>query len=150
MKNNIIKRFVGAVLLLSMIISLLVGCTDPETDVCKQNGHSPIPATCTEYSVCAVCGTQLESELGEHEFLAATCFEAKKCKICSIKEGEPLKHVYDSNKDRVCNLCNTSRDIEVGYVEPYDKPEHEIGITGTVSADVKAEKGKVYYAQVYA
>ena len=81
---------------------LLCGVTDGEP-----NGHNPeSEITCTEGSVCNVCGDSLPA-LG-HQWNAATCTTSKACSVCGITEGNPLGHDYTSatcTNPRTCKRC---------------------------------------------
>ncbi len=54
-------------------------------------GHQWTEPSCTEASVCAICGKQGSPATG-HEWIPATCTAARTCSVCRETEGNPLKH----------------------------------------------------------
>lgn len=160
MKHVSFFRITSLILLLSLSLGLLTSCFDfmgntpPVEDLseCEKNGHTKVDATCTDFAFCGVCGKQLGTTTAPHSYAPSTCAEPQTCVVCGATKGKPNgKHVYSSDGDRTCNVCSSSRDIEVEYTEDYDKPKHLLSsVTDLVKTEVKTTAGKVYYALVYA
>ena len=103
-------------------------CGEPKP-VCN---HVWSDVTCTEGSVCTICGEEGEAALG-HDWADATCTDPKTCLVCKATEGEALGHDWadatcttpktckngcgltegealghnDENADYKCDVCST-------------------------------------------
>ena len=73
-----------AVLALALIVTLAV---------CYFTIHFETTATCTEPSVCTLCGKELAPASG-HQWSEASCVSTPYCLICGVSGGEPLGHDY--------------------------------------------------------
>ena len=65
-------------------------------------------ATCTESSVCALCGKENEPALG-HEWQKATCTTGPTCSRCGLVEGDPVGHTWQEatyTTAKTCIVCN--------------------------------------------
>lgn len=67
--------------------------------------HQWTEATCTEDSVCTICGSVGEKAMG-HKMNAATCTEPAKCGRCGFTEGKALGHDW---ADATCTSPKTCR-----------------------------------------
>jgi len=160
MKHLSFFRITALILLLSLSLGALSSCFDfmgntppvEELSECEKNGHTKVDATCTDFAFCSVCGKQLGTATAPHSYAPSTCSAPQTCVVCGATKGKPNgKHLYSSDSDRTCNLCGSSRDIEIEYTEDYDEPEHLLDSgTDIVKTSVKTTAGKVYYALVYA
>ena len=149
--KNIIRRAISLLVLISVCVLSACGETPPELSDCDRLGHYEIPATCTEPAKCRVCGETVGTETAPHAFIDATCTEPKTCMVCGATEGESTGgHVYTDDKDRTCDVCGKSRDVEVVYTEAYDEPTATVTGDTTVGSDITTTAGAVYYALVYA
>ena len=59
--------------------------------ICYFTVHRWTEPTCTEASVCTICGKTGSPATG-HQWTPATCTSAKKCSVCHETEGTPLGH----------------------------------------------------------
>ena len=69
--------------------------------------HTWKSATCTQPAICTECGEKEGSPLN-HDFSQYVCSEYAKCARCKESRGK-VHHVYDSNSDDYCNVCNRFR-----------------------------------------
>ena len=63
-----------------------------------------MPATCTEPSVCSICGFTVHNALG-HNFTKASCTTPKTCTTCKYTEGTALGHNWSSDFPLICLNC---------------------------------------------
>ncbi|MBE6548197.1 MAG: hypothetical protein E7667_04890 [Ruminococcaceae bacterium] len=107
-------------------VSLLEWVSDENTHalsctVCDYEGeaeeHIANDPTCTEASVCEVCGKELEAALG-HTWVDADCTTPKTCSVCKVTEGEALGHTWadaDCTTPKTCSVCKVTEGEALGH-----------------------------------
>ncbi len=110
--------------------------------------HEWSEPTCTEPSICSICGRTQGEPLG-HDWKEATCTEAKTCQRCHETEGEALGHSVTKwvvtteatcTKAGVesgeCDRCGQAQTREIPMVD------HEFGDWHTTKEATCTEKGE--------
>ena len=89
-------------------------CTDTDCNRCGAvrvaPGHKPSkPTTCTEDTICTVCGEILEEGFGHTPGAPADCTNAQICTVCGATLAVALGHrpgpAADCTTDQVCTVC---------------------------------------------
>ena len=68
--------------------------------------HIWTEASCTEPSVCRICGKERTAALG-HKWRKATCFEPETCETCGATRGTTLDHQWEPATCSVPETCET-------------------------------------------
>lgn len=102
---------------------------------CSVYGHSWKNGSCTEKSVCSVCGAKKDAS--GHEWKAATCTNPKTCSICGATEGEALGHSYSNG---YCTRCGD----EKTYTVSLPKTPLTVSYISSGSGDVRSSAKNTY------
>lgn len=129
-------------------------CTEPSVcRICGKTqgealGHEGSAATCEEASVCVRCGTELAPALG-HDWQAATCTEPGTCSRCGAVQGEALGHdarPATCTEPSVCRRCGETVSPALGH--DWQSATYDRPETcsrcGTTRGDVKGWVGDLY------
>ena len=79
--------------------------------------HIWTPATCTEATVCKICGKRQGAPLG-HAFSEATCTAPQTCSRCGLTQGEALGHSFlpaSCTEPETCSRCGETRGEPLGH-----------------------------------
>lgn len=81
--------------------------------------HAASQATCTEASICGLCGVEMEAALG-HVFTEPTCTEDSKCERCgTVGEKKALGHDCEAatcTEASVCKTCKQELEPALGHM----------------------------------
>ena len=81
-------------------------------------GHKWEDATCIRLKTCSVCGA-VEGDYADHVFMDATCLAPKTCQICGVTEGKVSKeHTWidaTCTEAKVCSLCGAKNGKPLGH-----------------------------------
>ncbi|MBR7184020.1 MAG: trypsin-like peptidase domain-containing protein [Clostridia bacterium] len=107
MKHNLLKKSLLAALLLLLALSM-TGC------FCEHNWQA---ATCTQPSICLLCGKTAGAPFG-HTWTDATCVSPRTCSFCLATEGAPRGHSYAAatcTLARTCKVCSATEGDPLGH-----------------------------------
>lgn len=99
---------ISVLLLAVLLVGILTGCG------CK---HEWKEATCTEPSICSLCGKE-EGEPRGHSWLDPTCEDPKTCRRCGKTKGEPEGHEWAEAtcaEPKTCTVCAATEGKALGH-----------------------------------
>ena len=79
--------------------------------------HIWTEASCTEPSVCRICGKERTAALG-HKWRKATCFEPETCETCGATRGTTLDHQWEPatcSVPETCETCGATRGMPLAH-----------------------------------
>ena len=101
-KDSLKKTIIGAILG-ALLIALAI--------VLYFNVHFWSEPTCTDSSVCALCGKVDDNALG-HSWTEATCTTPKTCSVCGVAEGDVAAHLWAAatcTTPETCTACGATQ-----------------------------------------
>lgn len=110
------KKTLLALMILIAVLAL-ASCGEPPCE------HSFKGATCTEASICTLCGFTPEGAMPiGHSLTDATCTEARTCSVCGITQGKANGHSWNITKAtcaeaKTCTVCDLVSEEALGHPE---------------------------------
>ena len=111
----------------------------------KAQGHTWKAATCAEAAVCTVCGKTEGSTLS-HTWKAATCTEAAVCTMCGKTEGAALGHNWEDatfTTAKTCQICSATDGQPISY--SHITVQHEVDSIAKMYNDIEWNRTEKLY-----
>lgn len=100
--------------LVAAVVIVIFGVLFGSHAICMHQWSEP---TCTQPSVCRICGAKQGKALG-HDMAAATCTSPEKCRRCNFTKGKALGHKWveaTCTTPEKCSRCGETRGSALGH-----------------------------------